>query len=391
MIGGDSSVETTGRRMSDIPVLVFLSLWMIIAFLVPGCTTREEPTMNITTEPYGTTPDGKNVSLYTLSNGTMTVKIINYGGTITELRVPDNRGTPGDIVLGFERLQDYVSSSPYFGCIVGRYANRIAKGRFRLDGVEYALTTNDGPNHLHGGVKGFDKVVWDARTSHGKDSVSLILEYQSSDGEEGYPGNLSARVIYTLDRQNRLSVWYDATTDKPTIVNLTHHSYFNLAGAGAGDILDHYLTINAKHYTPVDSTLIPTGALEPVEGTPMDFRLPHAIGERIANVPGGYDHNYVLDRQGSGLELAARVEEHQSGRTLDIWTTEPGIQFYSGNFLDGSLTGKGGRRYGKHFGFCLEPQHYPDSPNKSHFPPTILRPGEKYQTHTVFHFGVNKR
>ncbi len=377
--------------MQGTPALLFLSPLLIITFLVSGCATREESTMNITTEPYGTTPDGKNVSLYTLASGTITVKIINYGGIITELRVPDSSGNPGDIVLGFERLEDYVTSSPYFGCIVGRYANRIAKGRFTLDGVEYTLATNDGPNHLHGGVKGFDKVVWNARMVHGNDSVSLILEYRSRDGEEGYPGNLTAQVVYTLDRHNRLAVTYEATTDKPTIVNLTHHSYFNLAGAADGDILGQLLMINATRYTPVDSTLIPTGGLDPVEGTPMDFRSPHAIGERIDSVPGGYDHNYVLDRQGTGLELAASVEEPQSGRTMEVWTTEPGIQFYSGNFLDGSLTGKGGREYEKHAGFCLEPQHFPDSPNRRQFPSTMLRPGEKYQTQTVFQFGVNEK
>jgi aldose 1-epimerase len=382
-------VATHTRRMSGTPALLFLSPLLIIVFLVSGCSTRDEPTMNITTEPYGTTPGGRDVSLFTLTSGTMTVKIINYGGTITELRVPDNRGIASDIVLGFEHLKEYLTSSPYFGCIVGRYANRIAKGRFTLDGIEYRLATNDGLNHLHGGVKGFDKVVWNATTVRGKDSVSLILEYRSADGEEGYPGNLTARVVYTLERQNRLAVSYEAATDTPTIVNLTHHSYFNLAGAGVGDILGHLLTINAMRYTPVDSTLIPTGALDPVEGTAMDFRSPHAIGERIASVPGGYDHNFVLDRQGTGLELAARVEEPQSGRTLEIWTTEPGIQFYSGNFLDGSLTGKGGRKYEKHFGFCLEPQHFPDSPNRSQFPSTVLRPGEKYRTRTVFQFGVN--
>jgi len=344
--------------------------------------------MNITAEPYGKTADGKDVSLFTLTNGIVQVKITNYGGTITELRVPDKQGTPCDIVLGFGRLEDYVSSSPYFGCIVGRYANRIAKGRFKLDGVEYTLATNDGPNHLHGGVKGFDKVVWEAKTSRGQDSVWLILQYNSRDGEEGYPGNLATTVVYTLDVENRLTVSYEATADKSTIVNLSHHSYFNLAGGGAINILGHHLLINAKHYTPVDETLIPTGILEPVEGTPMDFRSSRTIGERIGEVPGGYDHNFVLDRDGSGLELAARVEEEQSGRTLEIWTTEPGIQFYSGNFLNGSLSGKGGQKYDKHFGFCLEPQHYPDSPNRPEWPTAILRPGEKYQTQTVFHFGV---
>lgn len=381
--------RTRPKRLNVLLIPGVLFSWILIVALFTGCTRKESSTMNITVEPYGMAPDGKAVSLYTLTNGTMTVKITNYGGTITELWVPDNQGQAEDIVLGYERLEDYLRSSPYFGCIVGRYANRIAKGRFKLDGVEYVLATNDGPNHLHGGVKGFDKVVWEEKTSRGSDSVSLILNYLSNDGEEGYPGNLAATVVYTLDARNRLTVSYEATTDKPTIVNLTHHSYFNLAGAG--DILGHYLMINADRYTPVDATLIPTGALEPVERTPMDFRSLQPIGGRIADVPGGYDHNYVLNRKGAGLELAARVEEHRTGRTLEIWTTEPGIQFYSGNFLDGSLVGKRGVRYWKHAGLCLEPQHYPDSPNRPEWPSTVLRPGEKYWTQTVFQFGVREK
>ncbi len=243
-------------------------------------------------------------------------------------------------------------------------------------------------SHLHGGVKGFDKVVWDAKTIREQESVSLVLTYLSKDGEEGYPGNLNATVIYTLDAKNHLTIFYEAITDKPTPVNLSHHSYFNLAGAKSGDILGHHLMINAHGYMPVDATLIPTGTLESVEGTPMDFRSLQTIGSRIAGVPGGYDHNYVLNREGGALELAARVEEHRTGRTLEIWTTEPGIQFYSGNFLDGSLSGKGGVRYAKHAGFCLEPQHYPDSPNRPDWPSTILRPEGKYRTQTVFQFGA---
>jgi len=365
--------------------IISLSLFLL---LIAGCARKGEVQMSITQEPYGKTADGKDVSLFTLTNGSVTVKITNYGGIVTELWVPDKNGKLDDIVLGFENLPDYEQKSPYFGCIVGRYANRIAKGKFTLGKTEYKLATNDGANHLHGGVKGFDKVVWDAETLTTKESVSFALRYQSADGEEGYPGNLSVKVVYTLDMQNQLTVSYEATTDKTTIVNLSHHSYFNLAGAGSGDILSHKLWLNAQHYTPVDLTLIPTGEIRTVDGSPFDFKELLVIGSRIKDVPGGYDHNFVLNRTGSGLELAARVEEPQKGRTLEVWTTEPGIQFYSGNFLNGSIVGKEGKKYEQYYGFCLEPQHYPDSPNHPEFPSTVLNPGETYRQQMVLKFGV---
>jgi aldose 1-epimerase len=301
-----------------------------------------------------------------------------------------------DIVLGFDDLPQYFTRSPYFGCIIGRYGNRIAKGRFTLDGKAYTLATNNDGNHLHGGGKGWDKVIWAATTFQDADGVGVTLTYTSPDGEEGYPGTVKASVKYTLNDQNQLLVDYEATTDKPTVINLTQHSYFNLAGTKANDILGHGLQLNADQYTPVDKTLIPTGQIAPVEGTPFDFRKVTPIGERInaaheqIKFGRGYDHNFVLVRSSPGLTHAARVEEPLTGRTLDIFTTEPGIQFYSGNFLDGTLTGKGGRTYAHRSGFCLETQHYPDSPNHPNFPSTVLKPGDTYTSKTVFSFGVRK-
>jgi len=362
-------------------------LTLFMSMVLIGLTTGFQPkgTMEIKKEHYGTV-DGRDVSLYTLANGTVTVKITNYGGIVTELWTPDKEGMVKDIVLGFDSLGGYLTRHPYFGCVVGRYANRIAKGKFTLDGVEYTLAVNNGPNHLHGGIKGFDRAVWEDEPVSGKDSVSLKLSYLSKDGEEGYPGNLRVTVEYTLKKTNELSVSYEAKTDKPTVVNLTQHSYFNLAGAGSGNILGHLMMINADRYTPVDSTLIPIGELRSVRGTPMDFRSPMTIGSRIKDVPGGYDHNYVLGRVGKDLALAARVVEPGSGRAVEVWTTEPGVQFYTGNFLDGSVVGKRGMPYQKHFGFCLETQHFPDSPNHPDFPTVVLRPGEEYSQHTVYKF-----
>lgn len=358
---------------------------------------RGEYTMTIDQQPFGSTPDGREVMLFTLTNTTgVQVEISNYGGIVTRLYVPDRDGRLGDVVLGYNNLDDYIKSSPYFGCIVGRYGNRIAGGRFTLDGREYTLATNNGPNHLHGGDKGFDKVVWAAEAVEHDDAVGVIFTYMSPDGEEGYPGNLACRVTYLLTNRDELRIEYRATTDKPTVVNLTHHGYWNLTG-GERDILGHELMLNADRFTPVDEGLIPTGELRPVEGTPLDFRKPTPIGERInaeteqMRFGGGYDHNFVLNAsEGRGLNLAARVHEPTTGRVMEVLTTEPGVQFYSGNFLDGTLTGKYGVVYKKRWGFCLETQHYPDSPNKPVFPSTVLRPGDAYATTTVYRFTTDR-
>ncbi len=313
--------------------------------------------------------------------------------------MPDRNGNLGDIALGYDSLEGYLEATPYFGAIIGRYGNRIGEGQFTLDGETYQLATNDGPNHLHGGVQGFDKVVWDAKPVEAADGVALEFTYISPDGEEGYPGALDAKVTYTLTNDNRLIFDYEATTDAPTPVNLTQHTYFNLAGHGGGDILGHEVMINADTFTPVSQTLIPTGELRPVEGTPFDFRTPTAIGERIdadneqIRFGPGYDHNFVLNDDAASVDapvLAARVYEPNSGRVMEVLTTEPGLQFYSGNFLDGSITGKDGVTYERRSGFCMETQHFPDSPNKPDFPSTILRPGELYKTRTVYAFSVQK-
>lgn len=345
--------------------------------------------------PFGKMPDGTPVELFTVKNANgIELGAIAYGGIITSLRVPDRDGRLDDIVLGFDRFEDYLNDHPFFGAIIGRYGNRIAKGQFALDGQTYKLATNNGPNHLHGGNRGFDKVLWKAEPVAGRNAIAFSRT--SPDGEEGYPGNLRVQVTYTLTDKNELIVDYRATTDKPTIVNLTQHSYFNLAGQASGDILGHQLMLNADRYTPVDDTLIPTGERALVSGTPFDFRRPTAIGARIDQKHPqlknglGYDHNWVLNRSGGGLQLAARVIESKTGRTMEIRTTEPGIQFYSGNFLDGKLSGKQGAKYNHRTGFCLETQHFPDSPNRPKFPPTTLRPGGEYKTTTVFTFGVTK-
>jgi aldose 1-epimerase len=352
-----------------------------------------KPEVGVTREAFGAMPDGTSVDVYTLRNANgVEVRAITYGGIIVSLKTPDRAGVLGDVVLGFDALDGYLRDHPFFGAIIGRYGNRIGNGRFVLDGTEYRLATNNGPNHLHGGVKGFDKVVWSAEPVASRNAVTFSRT--SPDGEEGYPGTLTASVTYELTARNELIVDYHATTDKATPVNLTQHSYFNLAGEGSGDILGHELMINADRYTPVDATLIPTGGLASVDGTPFDFRIAMPIGVRI-NSPHpqikngqGYDHNWVLNRPSDGLQLAARVVEPTSGRTLEISTTEPGLQFYAGNFLDGTLTGKGGHAYAHRSGFCLETQHFPDSPNKPSFPSTILRPGNQYRSRTVFVFGA---
>jgi aldose 1-epimerase len=340
--------------------------------------------------------DGKAIERFTIVNASgVEVTAITYGGIITSWRVPDRKGQMADIVLGYDDPAEYIkNNSPYFGAIIGRYGNRIAKAQFALDGKTYKLAANDGANHLHGGLKGFDKVLWAAEPIKGGGGQGVAFTRTSVDGEEGYPGTLRVRVTYTLTDKNELVVAYEATTDKPTVVNLTQHSYFNLAGQGTGEILGHELRINADRYTPVDATLIPTGELASVDGSPFDFRKATAIGARIGSEDPqvkfgrGYDHNWVLSRSGSGLLVAAEVYEPKSGRTLVVSTTEPGLQFYTGNFLDGSITGKEGRVYRYRYGFCLETQHFPDSPNRPTFPSSTLRPGETYRTRTVFTTGT---
>lgn len=367
----------------------------------PAHAQPDSTDRSVSTEPFGRTQDGTLVNVYTLANARgMTVRAMNYGGIILSLEVPDRDGNLDDVVLGYDRLADYEEESPYFGAIVGRYANRIAGGRFELDGITYELATNNGPNHLHGGEVGFDKKVWNARSFVDEHGVGVVFTYTSPDGEEGFPGRLDTEVIYRLTDDNRLIISYQATTTKATPVNLSQHTYFNLAGEGAGDVLDHEIAINAAAFTPVDSTLIPTGERQTVAGTPFDFRTPTPIGARIdADHPqiehgGGYDHNFVLDREDAGpdaLVRAARVYEPSSGRVLTVHTTEPGMQFYTGNFLDGSLMGKNGRPYTHRSGFCLETQHFPDSPNQLDFPSTIVRPGEMYRSRTIFEFDTRAR
>jgi aldose 1-epimerase len=340
---------------------------------------------------------GKPIEMATLKNARgVEIQAINYGAIITSLKVPDRSGKMADVVLGFDRPDQYWADPPppYFGAIVGRYGNRIARGQFAIGGKTYKLATNNGPNHLHGGNRGFDKVYWDMSTKDSAQGSSVVFSRTSPDGEEGYPGNLRATITYTLTDKNELVVDYRATTDKATPVNLTQHSYFNLAGEGSGDILGHELTINADRYTPVDDTLIPTGQLAPVQGTPFDFRQATAIGARINNDDAqlkagkGYDHNWVLNGTGNALRVAARLTDPKSGRSMEIQTTEPGIQFYSGNFLDGTIKGKGGHVYAHRTGLCLETQHFPDSPNKPSFPTTILQPGKVYTTKTVMTFSA---
>ena len=373
---------------------------MLLASLIALSLSAQQPqsaAAEVTAAPFGWTPDGKAVEVYTLTNGRgMQVRAITYGAIIQAIRVPDRSGHVADVALGHDSLQGYLAASPYFGAVVGRYANRIARGRFTLEGRTYRLAVNNGPNHLHGGVKGYDKVVWGARSFQRGDTVGIRLEHTSPDGDEGYPGQVRVSVTYTLTPRNELAVDYSATADRPTPVNLSQHSYFNLAGEGSGDILQHVLTIRADRYTPVDTTLIPTGEMASVAGTPFDFRAPTPIGARIAQAHPqlqrgkGYDHNFVLSRTGSGLVPAVRVLEPKSGRTLDISTTEPGLQFYSGNFLDGTITGKSGHVYGHRSGLVLETQHFPDSPNQPGFPSTIVRPGKEYRSRTVFAFGVQR-
>lgn len=343
-------------------------------------------------------PDGRDVKLITLRNENgIEVAVINYGAIVQRIVVPDRDGEFADIALGFDTLNGYLGDHPYFGAVVGRYANRIAGGKFSIGETEYTLALNNGPNSLHGGIKGFDKVLWDVLPDSTASSVTM--QYVSPDGEEGYPGTLSTTVVYTLTDENELRIDYSATSDKRTPVNLSNHSYFNLAGNGNGDVLDHEVMIVADYFTPVDGTLIPLGTLRSVDGTPFDFRRPTAIGERIGHQDVqleygmGYDHNWVLngESQEKSLVMAARVYEPRSGRVMEVLTTEPGLQFYTGNFLDGSIVGKGGKSYGHRNGFCMETQHYPDSPNHPDFPSTILAPGDVYQSTTIYRFSTDER
>ena len=347
--------------------------------------------MEIKRDVFGRLPDGSPVDIYTLKNEAgLEARIMTYGAILVSLKVPDQRGVLADVTLGFDTLAGYLGAHPYFGAVIGRYGNRIAKARFTLDGVEYRLAANNNQNSLHGGLKGFDKVVWGAEALQAADGVGLRLAYVSRDGEEGFPGNLAVTVVYTLTNANELLIGYEATADKATPVNLTNHAYWNLKGEGRGDILGHVLQLEADEITAVDSAanLIPTGAIVPVAGTPFDFTVPHAIGERMARVEGGYDHNFVLRSGGGKMAFAAHVEEPESGRIMEVWTDQPGIQLYTGNFLDGTVVGKGGQAYGKHAAFCLETQHFPDSPNHPNFPSTILEPGQVYRTTTVHKFSV---
>lgn len=363
--------------------------------LIIGVTMTATAKPKTDKKPFGTTADGKAVDVYTLTNSNGSeARIITYGGTVVSLKVPDKSGKFGDVVLGYDSVVDYEKHTSFFGALIGRYGNRIAKGKFKIGANEYTLATNNGENHLHGGVKGYDRVVWAGRAFVNASGANLELTYLSKNGEEGYPGNLTIKVIYTVTEMNELRVVYAATTDKATVVNLTHHSYFNLAGAGNGTILDHELMINADAFLPTDAGSIPTGEIRSVSGRIFDFRKPTAIGARInmadqqLEFGKGYDHNWVLNKKGKVLTLAASVYENTSGRVMKVLTTEPGLQFYSGNFLDGAIKGKGGQDYPYRSGFCLEAQHYPDSPNQPKFPSTLLKPGQKYSQTTIYAFSV---
>jgi aldose 1-epimerase len=376
---------------------IISSMALIAAVIFTG-GFGEKGKANLKKESYGKSADGQEVELYTLSNTNgLETEITTYGGIVVSLKVPDRDGKFDDVVLGFNSLDGYLKGHPFFGALVGRYGNRIGKAKFTLNGKEYKLAVNNGENSLHGGTKGFDKVVWKAKPVTVKEGVALELSYLSKDGEEGFPGNLSVKVTYTLTNNNELKIDYSATTDQDTIVNLTNHSYFNLAGQGNGDILAHQLQINADRFTPVDSGLIPTGELRSVKSTPLDFTQLTAIGARIGQddeqlkLGKGYDHNFVLNGKAGTLRQAAKIVEPRTGRVMEVSTTEPGVQLYTANYLDGSLKGKDGKAYGPRSGFCLETQHFPDSPNKPDFPTTVLKKGSRYQTTTVFKFSTDKK
>jgi aldose 1-epimerase len=373
--------------------LQLFSLSLGAACLAGCCSVSQSGKESITRQPFGQTKDGAPADLYTLRNRNgVEARISNYGGLVISLKVPDRAGAFADVVLGYDNLADYIKDSPYFGALIGRYGNRIARGKFTLDGHQYTLATNNCPNALHGGLKGFDKVLWEARALTTPEGPGLKLRYGSRDGEEGYPGTLSVTAVYTLTEDNALKLEFTATTDQDTVVNLTQHSYFNFAGKG--DILQHQVLIAASRFTPVDSTLIPTGELRPVEGTPFDFRRPTAIGARIGQddeqlkFGRGYDHNWVVDKPPGQLGLMARVFDPSTGRVMEVLSTEPGLQFYSGNFLNGSNKGKGGWVYQFRDGFTMEPQHFPDSPNQPSFPSTVLKPGEVFHSTIIYRFSV---
>ncbi len=369
-------------------IIILTILFNSCQYNTPSENTNKEIEMQVNRTSFGHI-DNREVYLYTLTNKHgMIVRITNYGGIVTSIIVPDKKGNFDDVVLGYDNLDGYLEETPYFGAIVGRYANRIAKGKFVLNGTEYRLAVNNGENHLHGGIVGFDKVIWDAESIENENKIGLKLHYLSKDGEEGYPGNLDVSVTYILTNDNELKIDYKATTDKATPVNLSHHSYFNLAGSVDRDVMEQVLWIDADKYTVVDETLIPTGELRDVTGS-MDFRTPKKVGSQITEVEGGYDHNYVLNNDGK-YAMIATLTDSSSGRIMEVYTSEPGMQFYSGNFLDGTITGKNDIVYKKHYGLCLETQHFPDSPNQPDFPNTILRPGETYKQQTVYKFGLMK-
>jgi len=369
-----------------------LALGILVAFA--ASQPKSDANFRTHKRPFGKTGDGRQVDLYVLTNKNgVEVDITNFGAAVVSLKVPDRHGKTDDVVLGYDDLDGYLHDKSYFGATVGRYANRIAHGKFTLNGTTYTLAKNDGENHLHGGVQGFNKVVWEAKDVSTADAAALQLNYLSKDGEEGYPGNLSVQVTYTLTNNNELKIDYAATTDKDTVLNLTHHSYFNLAGQGKGDILQHQLLLHASRFTPVDATLIPTGEIRSVKGTPLDFASATAIGSRIGQdddqlkLGHGYDHNFVLDGGTGGAPvLAAQVYEPSSGRVMEVWTTQPGIQLYSGNFLNDTIRGKSGSTYQRRAAFCLETQHFPDSPNKPNFPSTILKVGGQFKSSTTYKF-----
>ncbi len=369
---------------------------MLSFCLLEGCKKKETPppaveqplsSLNIEQAPWGVTPEGDSITIYTLTDGKgVEAKLINYGATLVSLKVPDKNGVSEDVTLGYDNLEGYIKGTSYIGASIGRYANRIGKAGFKLDGVTYNVTKNDGNNHLHGGLKGFHKVVWDAQPFKTNDSVGVIFTYFSKDGEEGFPGNMKVTNTFALKNNATLVNIISAVSDKKTVATFTHHSYFNLTGDAKRDILEHELTIFADNYTPVDKELIPTGEIKTVKGTPLDFTEPKTVGSRIKEIKGGYDHNFILNKQPGEFSLAARMYEPVSGRVMEVYTNQPAIQFYSGNFLDGTIVGKGGKKYPKHYAFCLEPEHYPDSPNKPSFPSTVLNPGETHTNVMVFKF-----